>query len=273
MPELPEVETVRRSLLAHLVGRRIEDVRVRHPHLRWPLAIAELNRARGRRVLNLRRRAKYLLVDLSGEQVLMVHLGMSGQLGIMPSSYPLRPHEHLVWTLDAGLHLRFHDPRRFGWVELYPRDRECEHPRLQHLGCEPLGPEFDGLELYRLTRQRRRPIKSLLMDAAMVVGIGNIYACEALFRAGIRPQKAAASLSRRRAQRLAVAIRDTLTDAIEQGGTTLRDFASADGRAGYFTINLAVYGRAGDACPRCGASVRKVVLSGRSTFYCPRCQR
>ncbi len=276
MPELPEVETVRRSLEPHLVGKVIREVVVREARLREPIDTAALCRlCVGQRVIRIRRRAKYLLCDLQGPRgdvVMLAHLGMTGRLFLCSTHATLNKHDHVRWQLSAERELRFCDPRRFGLVQAFPRLLEASHPRLVHLGVEPLSQRFDGAALYRLTRGSRRAIKSLLMDAGLLVGVGNIYASEALFRAGVHPSLPASRLSRRRAEGLAQAVKVTLEDAIEQGGTTIRDFANANGEAGYFAVRLNVYGRAGAPCPRCHRPIRRAVHSGRSSFYCPTCQ-
>ncbi|HET6344654.1 MAG TPA: bifunctional DNA-formamidopyrimidine glycosylase/DNA-(apurinic or apyrimidinic site) lyase, partial [Myxococcota bacterium] len=240
MPELPEVETVRRSLLPHVLGARIDAVRVADGRLRWPVDVPGLTRAvAGRRITGVRRRAKYLLFDLEAETVLMVHLGMTGRLGIVPADRLGLPHDHVIFELEGARQMRFNDARRFGLVEVYPAAVEAEHPRLKHLGVEPLdATAFTGASLQAGTRGVKKPIKNFLMDAAQVVGVGNIYASESLFAARIRPTLPAGRLSRPRCDRLVDAVRATLEHAIAQGGTTLRDFQNAEGEAGYFAIAL-----------------------------------
>jgi formamidopyrimidine-DNA glycosylase len=274
MPELPEVETVRRSLLPHVVGARIDAVRVADPRLRWPVDVPSLTRAvAGRRILGVRRRAKYLLFDLEAETVLMVHLGMTGRLGIVPADRLGLPHDHVVFELEGARQMRFNDARRFGLVEVYSAAAEAQHPRLEHLGAEPLdAAAFNGASLYASTRRVKKPIKNFLMDAAQVVGVGNIYASESLFAARIPPTLPAGRLPLHRCARLVDAVRTTLEHAIAQGGTTLRDFQNAEGEAGYFAIALQVYGREGQPCVACGAPILRAVQAGRATFFCPRCQ-
>jgi formamidopyrimidine-DNA glycosylase len=273
MPELPEVETVRRGLQAHLVGRRIDGLRVRKRTLRFPVNSGRLRTlAVGATVRDVRRRGKYLLTDIGDQGVLLIHLGMTGRLSFAPGGTPYETHDHVAFLLDDGRELRFNDPRRFGMVLAMSADEETDHPRLRDLGLEPLGPGFTAETLRVRAAGSRRPIKSLIMDAHWIVGIGNIYASEALFRARVHPEARAGRLSLARWQRLVAAIRTTLEAAIEEGGTTLRDFAGATGEAGYFAVQLQVYGREGERC-RCGAIIRRAVHSGRSTFYCPRCQR
>jgi formamidopyrimidine-DNA glycosylase len=274
MPELPEVETVRRSLETRLPGRTIEAVWVLNRHLRTPLHPAGL-RARlvGRRVERVGRRAKYLWLHLSGGQVLVLHLGMSGRLSLLEAAADMEPHTHVRLRLDGGLDLRYRDPRRFGMLFVVPEAALPRHPRFLHLGPEPLGAGFTPLYLQRSARGVRRPVKNFLMDASVVVGVGNIYASEALYRARVHPQTPAQRLRQARWRRVHAAVRATLQHALRAGGTTLADFRAADGRAGEFQVQLKVYGRAGAACGRCGRRIRRLELSGRSTFYCPACQR
>ncbi|HVS62796.1 MAG TPA: bifunctional DNA-formamidopyrimidine glycosylase/DNA-(apurinic or apyrimidinic site) lyase [Thermoanaerobaculia bacterium] len=274
MPELPEVEVLRRSLEARVLGDRVESVAVRFPTLREPISAPVLRRRlAGRRIERLRRRAKYLLMDVEGGSTLVVHLGMSGRLLVVPAGEPSAPHEHVVISLASGRTLRFRDPRRFGLLLALPTGRIERDRHFRHLGVEPLESGFDGARLAAKARGRFGPVKSFLMDAAIVVGVGNIYACEALHLAGIHPARSVARISQRRFDGLASAVRDVLGRAIAEGGTTLNDFADADGEPGYFAVSLHVYGREGEPCLRCGAIVRRIVQSNRSTFYCPRCQR
>lgn len=270
MPELPEVETARRSLAPHVVGRRFTGVRIREHRLRWPVPVGLARQLPGRTVLALRRRGKYLLFDFERGH-LLVHYGMTGTLTVSPPDRPPGKHDHVDLLLDDGAMLRFHDPRRFGavlWV-----DDPASHPLLAHIGCEPLEAGFDADTLARLARGRRQPVKSFLMDSRVVAGVGNIYASEALFAAGVRPSAAAGRLSRQRWERVARAVVETLSRAIEAGGSTLRDFVGGDGKPGAYQENHAVYGRAGLPCPTCHTPIRLSRHSGRSTFYCPRCQR
>lgn len=274
MPELPEVEVLRRSLEPRLVGDEVRRVEVRSPALREPLDSEGLVRhLTGRRVERLGRRAKYLLVEMAGGSTLVIHLGMSGQLTLVSPGVPPARHEHLALHLAGGSRLRLHDPRRFGNAfalasEDLPSDRH-----FVHLGVEPLSEEFSGAFLRESARGRRGPVKAFLMDARVVVGVGNIYACEALFRAGIHPKRSVARISRERWDRLAEAVRAVLEDAIEEGGTTLNDFRNGMGESGYFQVSLRVYDREGEPCLRCGEPVRRTVQSNRSTYYCARCQR
>ncbi len=273
MPELPEVETVRRGLRAHLIGRRIEGIRVRDRRLRFPVNTHRLRSlCTGARVRRVRRRAKYLLIDVGDRGVVLVHLGMTGRLGFAVAGATELKHDHVIFELDDGRELRFNDARRFGLVLGLRADEEPTHPRLRDLGVEPLGRGFTAEAMKAAARGSKRPVKSLLMDARTVAGVGNIYACEALFRARVHPATPAGRLSLARWRVLVRAVRATLRAAIRRGGTTLRDFADPDGDAGYFAIELSVYGREGEPCG-CGGRVRRVVHSNRSTFYCPRCQR
>jgi formamidopyrimidine-DNA glycosylase len=270
MPELPEVETTRRGLAPHLVGRRVVAVDVRQPRLRWPVAAELGSQLPGRRIEGITRRAKYLLVDVGAGSALL-HLGMSGALRVLPSATPPGLHDHVDWRLDSGKLLRYTDPRRFGCQLWQPRG--TLHPLLAGLGPEPLSDDFGGDLLWARSRGRRAAVKLFLMDQAIVVGVGNIYASEALFAAGIHPRRAAGAISRERYARLAGEVRRILAAAITRGGTTLRDFISPDGVPGYFEQELAVYGRAGEPCRTCGTPIRASVIGQRSTFHCPRCQR
>jgi formamidopyrimidine-DNA glycosylase len=270
MPELPEVETTRRGLAPHMEGHLVRSVQVREPRLRWPVDANFGKRISGAKILRLSRRAKYLLIQTNRGWAIW-HLGMSGSLRLVDSNSPLEKHDHVIWQLDSGLHLRYRDPRRFGAL-LWTEEDPAQHQLLAHLGPEPLTDDFYGDYLYSASRGKRQPVKALIMDGRVVVGVGNIYASEALFLAGIRPDKAAASISRARYQRLAQVIKQVLARAIEQGGTTLRDFIGGDGQPGYFAQQLNVYGRAGQPCPKCGRAIKEVILAQRNTFYCSRCQ-
>lgn len=270
MPELPEVETTRRGLRPHVRGRRIVRLAVYEPRLRWRIASDVPAKVAGQHITSVGRRAKYLLLEL-GSGTLLVHLGMSGNLRAVPADAPRLKHDHFDLVLDSGRALRFNDPRRFGSL-LYTAD-SATHPLLASLGPEPLGEKFDADYLYRITRRRRLAIKQLLMNSRLVVGVGNIYASEALFRARIRPQRRASSLSRAEAGRLVRAVRAVLGQAIRAGGTTLRDYLSADGAPGYFRQRLYVYERRGRPCRRCRTPVRALTQGQRSTYYCPSCQQ
>lgn len=270
MPELPEVETVRRGLAPYLEGHRLLGARIREPRLRWPVATDLDDLLRDRRVRCLDRRGKYLLLRLDSG-CLICHLGMSGSLRLEMAGAPPGKHDHLDLLLEDDRILRYRDPRRFG-AFIWSEDPE-RHPLLAHLGVEPLSPEFDGERLHALCRGRSTSIKALLMDARRLAGVGNIYANEALFHAGIHPLLAAGRLSRPRCARLAVAVRDTLTRAIAAGGSSLRDFVDARGNPGYFQQSYFVYERAGEPCRACGTSIRRIRQGGRSTYFCPRCQK
>lgn len=270
MPELPEVETTRRGIAPHLTGHAVADVIVRHPQLRWPVPRGLAGKLRGCVVQAVERRAKYLLLRFA-HGTLILHLGMSGSLRLVDADAPVGKHEHFDLVLDTGRALRLTDPRRFGAV-LWTRDEPAQHELLRDLGPEPLGEDFDAGYLYRATRQRKTAIKQFIMDSKIVVGVGNIYASEALFRAGIHPSRAAGALSQERCARLVAAIKEVLREAIRQGGTTLRDFTGGDGKPGYFAQQLRVYGRAGEPCTACGATIKQTRHGQRSTYYCPRCQ-
>jgi len=274
VPELPEVETVRRTLVPHLVGVTLAAVRVRERRLRVPVNVASLRQlAVGQTIAAVRRRGKYLIIDLRGGTLLLVHLGMSGRLTLESATQPLARHDHVVFSLSDGRELRYNDPRRFGLIVAMASRDEAQHPLLARLGVEPLSPEFSGALLFALTRHSRQPIKTFLLDAHRVVGVGNIYASEALAAARLHPARAAHSLSGRETERLAAAIRDVLERAIARGGTTLRDFVDGLGVAGDFANALAVYGRDGEPCVRCRRRIRSVVQAGRRSFFCPGCQR
>lgn len=270
MPELPEVETTRRGLAPHVVGRCVAQVTVRQPRLRWPVTPQLARDLPGRRIDALTRRAKYLLLA-AGDGYLLMHLGMSGRLRIVPADTPAGLHDHLDIRLDSGQIMRLNDPRRFGCA-LWLRQPPEEHALIAGLGPEPLSDQFDGDWLYARSRGRRAKVKAFIMDAANVVGVGNIYASEALFEAGIHPGRPAGRIGRARHARLAAAIKQTLTRAIDAGGTTLRDYIGVDGGTGWFQLSLAVYGREGQPCPRDATPVRRRIIGQRSTFFCPRCQ-
>jgi formamidopyrimidine-DNA glycosylase len=273
LPELPEVETIRRTLEPYAVGRDILGLTVRDVRLRTPIDPAALEKAIvGRRVEAVSRRSKYLLVHLSGSRILVVHLGMSGRLVLEPPDSPCRPHTHVRLRLDGDRELRYSDPRRFGMLFVVDDAGFAAHPRFAQLGPEPLESDFDVAYLVERARGVRKPIKNFLMDASVVVGVGNIYACEALHRARVHPRTAARRLSAARWRAVHAAVRSVLQRAVRDGGTTFSDFRDATGRNGTFQRRLRVYGRAGEACRRCGRSVRRIVQAGRSTFYCPGCQ-
>jgi formamidopyrimidine-DNA glycosylase len=271
MPELPEVETTRRGIAPALIGRRVSDVVVRDRRLRWPIEHRFESSIRHQTVRRVERRAKYLLIGFD-VGTLIVHLGMSGSLRILDAKILPKAHDHWDLILDSGKVLRFHDPRRFGsahWTESDP----LEHKLLAKLAPEPLAAEFDADHVFRATRKRKVAIKLLIMNSQAVVGVGNIYASEALFRAGISPRRAAHRVTRTQAAALTKAIKEVLAEAIEIGGTTLRDYVNADGIPGYFRQKLFVYEREGQPCRACKTPVKHFVQGQRSTYWCPTCQR
>ncbi|WP_256646050.1 bifunctional DNA-formamidopyrimidine glycosylase/DNA-(apurinic or apyrimidinic site) lyase [Thermomonas paludicola] len=275
MPELPEVETTRRGLAPHVEGRWVTRVVLRRPDLRWPIPPEVQTLLPGQRIACVRRRAKYLLLDTEAGSALL-HLGMSGSLRVLPDTTALRAHDHVDIALDApdgapARVLRFNDPRRFGCL-LWQAPGEC-HPLLAGLGPEPLSDAFDGEYLYARSRGRGAPVKTFLMDQAVVVGVGNIYAAEALFMAGIAPLRAAGKISRERCVALADAVKRILSHAIQRGGTTLRDFISPDGAPGYFEQELLAYGRGGQPCLRCGRALKQASIGQRASVWCAHCQR
>lgn len=277
MPELPEVEVTRRGVAPHIEGQVVEGVLTRRDGLRWPFPEDLAGLLTGKRVLGTGRRGKYLLIEFE-HGTLIIHLGMSGHLRVLPAETGHRKHDHFDLILsgaDGSQVLRLHDPRRFGAVLWHSRDdgELGEHVLLRGLGVEPLGDGFSGALLYRETRKRSAPIKQVLLAGDIVVGVGNIYACESLFRAGINPKTPAARIGRGRYDKLAEAIRDILAAAIVQGGSTLRDFIAVNGQSGYFQQTYFVYDRAGVPCRNCGADIRQIKQGQRSTFYCVNCQK
>jgi formamidopyrimidine-DNA glycosylase len=271
LPELPEVETTCRGIEPHLCGRRIVRVDVRDRRLRWPVDTDLPRRLEGQRIVGVSRRAKYLLLEVE-HGTLIVHLGMSGSLRVVSNNEAPRSHDHVEIEVRGGRVLRLHDPRRFGSVHYTP-DPPLRHWLLANLGVEPLCADFDGALLKAAAARRRSPVKTLVMDARVVVGVGNIYACESLFLAGIDPRRAAMRVGLERYRVLASCIQRVLADAIRNGGTTLRDFVNAVGEPGYFAQSLNVYGRAGEPCTSCGSPVRSRVIAQRNTFFCSVCQR
>lgn len=273
MPELPEVETTRRGIEPHVLGRRVSKVIVRQPQLRWPVAAELTDELPGRCIESVSRRAKYLLLA-AGDRHLMLHLGMSGRLRVLPADTPAGKHDHLDIVMDNGQALRLNDPRRFGaalWITSDP----AKHELLARLGPEPLGEDFNGALLFTASRGRKAAVKNFIMDSHIVVGVGNIYASEALHRVGIHPGRAAGRIGRTRYNLLADTIKDVLSESILQGGTTLRDYVGVDGGSGYYQLKLSVYGKGGAPCPRCGPeyTIRNKVIGQRSSFYCVNCQR
>lgn len=283
MPELPEVETVRRGLLPVMEGQVIAHASVNRDGLRWPFPPGMAMRLTGARVTTLRRRSKYILADLSTGETLLIHLGMSGRmlisgqmLGAFHHTHPApQKHDHVVLDMEGGARVTFNDARRFGAMDLMDTSAAERHPLLASLGPEPLGNAFDESYLIAQLHGRNTPIKSALLDQHIVAGLGNIYVCETLYRARIAPQTKAGALTTRQVAGLVPIIREVLADAIEAGGSSLRDFRQADGELGYFQHSFQVYDREGQPCvtPGCGAVVGRIVQSGRSSFYCPNCQR
>jgi len=283
LPELPEVETVRRGLAPVMEGRAILAADVRRPDLRWPLPERMAERLAGRRVLSLRRRSKYILADLDSGESLLVHLGMSGRilvsgrmLGDFHHGHPAAsPHDHVVLEIEGGARITFNDARRFGAMDLVPTERAEAHWLLAGLGPEPLGNAFHEDYLVARFRGRNTPVKAALLDQRVVAGLGNIYVCEVLHRAGLSPRRKAGRIAARRVAALMPVIREVLAEAIEAGGSSLRDYRQADGELGYFQHAFRVYDREGQPCPApgCGGRIARIVQSGRSSFYCPACQR
>jgi formamidopyrimidine-DNA glycosylase len=283
MPELPEVETVRRGLLSVMEGRVIARADVNRPDLRWPLPVGMADRLTGQRVIALRRRSKYILADLSSGESLLVHLGMSGRMlvsgapiGVFYQVHPApQKHDHVVLHMEDGARVTFNDARRFGAMDLMPTAGAEAHPLLAALGPEPLGNAFDEDYLVAALKGRNTPIKSALLDQHLVAGLGNIYVCETLFRAGVAPTQRAGDISAKRVAGLVPIIRQVLTEAIDAGGSSLRDYRQADGELGYFQHRFQVYDRQGQPCqkPGCSGTIDRIVQSGRSSYYCPRCQR
>ncbi len=269
MPELPEVETTCRGISPHIRGKKITGVIVRQPKLRWPVPRGLDKELAGEKIVNVSRRAKYLLIE-TAKGTLIMHLGMSGSLRILASAIPAMAHDHFDLVFGKTC-LRLRDPRRFGavlWTTMPPE----QHQLIRSLGPEPLSDEFNTDHLYALSRKRQVNIKSFIMNAHIVVGVGNIYASESLFLAGINPKRKAGNISRKRFAKLVDAVKTVLEKAIEEGGTTLQDFSNAEGKPGYFARQLNVYGRQGEACNLCDAPIQKITQAKRSTYYCPHCQ-
>jgi len=269
MPELPEVETTKRGIEPWLKDQIISKIIVRQPKLRWPVS-DEIHSLEGEKVVSLSRRAKYILVE-TAKGTAIWHLGMSGSLRLVEASEDPGGHDHIDWQLSNGKVLRYHDPRRFGALLWVAPGADSEH--LTHLGPEPLSDAFDAAYLFQRSRGKSQAIKTFIMDGKVVVGVGNIYANESLFKAGIRPQTAAGKISKQRYERLVSEIKTVLAAAIEQGGTTLRDFVGGDGKPGYFAQQLFVYGRGGQPCKFCNTTLKEIRQGQRATVYCPSCQR
>ena len=270
MPELPEVETTLRGIKPHIIGREISEVNVRNRNLRWPVSRKVYSLA-GSKFNHIKRRGKYILIDVN-DGTLLIHLGMSGSLRIVKYDQEFRKHDHIDIKMDSGKSLRYHDPRRFGCM-LFHSGNINNHKLLKHLGPEPLGGQFTGEFLYSKSRGRNVSIKQFIMNAKTVVGVGNIYACEALFFSGINPKRSASKISRKRYNKLAENIKMVLQSSIQMGGTSLRDFVNEVGEPGYFKQSLMVYGREDEQCTKCSKTILRIVQTGRSTFYCPSCQR
>lgn len=283
MPELPEVETVRRGLEPVMIGQRIQKAEIRRPDLRWPFPERMEQRLTGASVNALRRRSKYILVDLSTKETLLIHLGMSGRILISgdpqgrfhKNHAAIEKHDHVLLSLSNGARITFNDPRRFGAMDIAPTDQMQTHRLLAGIGPEPLGNQFDGDYLSESLEGRRTPIKSALLDQKIVAGLGNIYVCEVLFRTGISPARSVTRISKKRIAALVPHIRDVLNEAIDAGGSSLRDYRQTDGELGYFQHTFAVYGRENAPCTKVGCTgrIKRITQSGRSSFYCPVCQR
>ena len=282
MPELPEVETVRRGLAPVMEGRTILSVVLNRPDLRFPLPAGFVDRVRGTRVERLSRRAKFLVGELSSGDALIMHLGMSGRFTITDGSQPgdfhhaIAPdpkHDHVIFHVEGGHAVTYNDPRRFGFMELWPMQQMEQYPRLLNYGPEPLSNAFSHAWLNEALKGKSGPIKSVLLDQRTIAGLGNIYVCEALFRAGISPRRRASTVPGERAAKLTVAINDVIREAIAAGGSSISDFKAATGELGYFQHTFAAYDREGEPCRKCGAPIRRIVQSGRSSFYCGNCQR
>lgn len=274
MPELPEVETTRRGLALKLQGRRITRIEARRPDLRFPLPKNFATSIQGRRVEALERRAKYILIRLEGDLVWLIHLGMSGRM-VMRQGWPndIGPHDHVIFGTDDGWAVTFNDARRFGMMDLIPGKALAAHKLLAGIGPEPLDEAFTAAVLTEALKGKKAPMKAALLDQTVVAGLGNIYVCEALFRAGINPQKLAGTVKADKLNKLVPAIKAVLTEALKAGGSSLRDYVQSDGELGYFQTRFRVYDREGQACVTCKAGIRRIVQSGRSTFYCGRCQK
>lgn len=275
MPELPEVETVMRGMQPALEGKKLINIEARCDSLRWPIPNNFADRLRGRRVINIARRAKYILWYLDDETVMILHLGMSGRVSITakrPSK--IEKHDHLIFTTEEGAVIRFNDARRFGMVDLSTSGSVFQHKLLRQIGPEPLSNDFNELSLKEMLRGKKTTIKNALLDQRVVAGLGNIYVCESLFRSNISPKRLALNVKGKRLKALSLNIREVLNEAILAGGSSLRDHAQTNGDIGYFQHNFMVYGREGQACKKngCGNKVNRIIQSGRSTFYCTKCQ-
>jgi len=274
MPELPEVETIRLNLEPRILKKSIERIDVHDVRLRWPVRPDDLNRwVKGETINSLSRRAKYLIFHLSNNAGAVIHLGMSGRLGLFPHDAPLEKHTHVVFHLEDDLQIRYRDPRRFGLVEVVAPGELKNYPRFLHLGVEPLSHDFNNTYVQTMAQRSKKAVKLWIMDAQNVVGVGNIYANEVLFNAGIHPARPASSLKSSERRKLTSSVKSTLNAALKMGGTTISDFRNANGEPGFFQQVLSVYQREDEPCTACGSKIKKIVLSGRSTFYCPTCQQ
>lgn len=271
MPELPEVETTRRGIEPYILGKRFSNIIIREHRLRWPVNYDLATELTGLAIQSIARRAKYLLIRTE-KGTLIIHLGMSGSLQITPSDKPVDKHDHVDFVFSDDTTLRFNDTRRFGAI-LWTTEQVEKHPLIKYLGPEPLSNVFTGEQLYRLSRKRKLPVKSFIMDNHVVVGVGNIYANEALFKAGIHPKRQAGRISLSRYKTLALCIKTVLKQAIEQGGTTLRDFVNESGKPGYFQQSLSVYGHTGELCTHCSEIIKQIRIGQRSSYFCPACQK
>ncbi len=270
MPELPEVETTKRGIAPYVVGETVSEIIIRERHLRWPIPVALKRSLKNQLIRKLRRRAKYLLF-YTDKGCMILHLGMSGNLRVLDSTIVPEKHDHVDIVFESGHLLRFRDPRKFGSI-LWTKDDPLDHKLINHLGPEPLSDELNVNYLYIKSRKRTQAVKTFIMDSRIVVGVGNIYASEALFRAGIKPTLQAGKISKVRYGKLITEIKNVLTEAIEKGGTTLRDFYNGDGKPGYFSQELNVYNRENEPCKKCEGNIKMIRLGQRSTFYCSQCQ-
>jgi len=274
MPELPEVETTCQGIAPHLSGQILLGVEVRNGNLRWAVSaeIYQLKKTLLPSENCVSRRAKYILISLPKQQTIIIHLGMSGSLRICSPDDPIKKHDHVIFRLSSGLEMRYHDPRRFGCI-LFTSELPQQHPLLRKLGPEPLSDNFSTSYLVEKSTPKTKTIKQHIMDNHVVVGVGNIYACEALFQSGIHPKRAAGKISKKRLETLRINIKKVLQRSIDQGGTTLRDFLQSDGQPGYFKQQLNVYDRENEPCTTCETPIKRIILGQRSTFYCPKCQK
>jgi formamidopyrimidine-DNA glycosylase len=271
MPELPEVETTRKGIAPYVVGETVKDIIIRERNLRWPVPVALKRSLKNQLIRKLRRRAKYLLF-YTDKGCMILHLGMSGNLRVLDNIIPHEKHDHVDIVFESGYILRFHDPRKFGSI-LWTKDDPLDHKLINHLGPEPLNNEFNTEYLYVRSRKRTQAIKTFIMDSRIVVGVGNIYASEALFRAGIKPTQKTGNVSKARYEKLVIEIKKVLAEAIDKGGTTLRNFFNGDGKPGYFSQELNVYNREDEPCKKCKHKIKMIRLGQRSTFYCSHCQK